>query len=57
MFCKHKWKIMGKSEYFDTSYNCKLPRTAYHLQCEKCGNLKEKTIFHHVYHANKTDGE
>lgn len=44
IFCRHKWKILGAYKYIDTSFNFRIQMTAYHLQCEKCGNLKEKTL-------------
>lgn len=44
MFCFHKWKILGKYEFIDTSFGEELPKTTYHLQCEKCGKLKGQDL-------------
>jgi len=48
MFCFHKWKIIGTKLYVDVSFGVRQPMTAYHLQCEKCGNIKEKYVYNHV---------
>lgn len=47
MFCFHKWKIIGQKKFLDISPifgKDGHPCTSYHLQCEKCGDLKEKTL-------------
>ncbi len=48
IFCNHKWRILGKKEWFDSSFNMDWPKTTYHQECKKCGKLKNETINFHV---------
>lgn len=41
----HKWEIINYVNYNDTSYGISLPSYDLHLQCKKCGNLKEKSFY------------
>lgn len=40
----HRYKVIGKYEYRDTSYGKGIPSTIYHLQCEKCGKIKDQIV-------------
>lgn len=35
--CWHKWKILSRNEVYEYGYKI---GDKYHLQCEKCGNMK-----------------
>lgn len=42
--CDHKWEIINKISIFANNYDSMPYATKYVLQCEHCGNLKEKRV-------------
>lgn len=40
--CDHKWKVIHAVNVFDTAQSELPSGYKYHLQCEKCGELKFK---------------
>lgn len=36
--CEHKWEMFAENEMIDRYGNC--AGIKYHLQCEKCGEIK-----------------
>jgi hypothetical protein len=45
LFCPHRWRCIKVYHYIDTSWDSRAPSTCATFRCERCGKLKERSMY------------